>query len=151
MIDHERLKLAVKKLYEVVSELSSIAPGRHFTPDGHMVGSLGEVLVADLYGLDLEPASNPGFDARTKDGLQVEIKCTQGKSVAFRSSPEHTIAIKLNQDGSFDELYNGPGHLIWEQFQGKPLPKNGQYSISVTKLRALNLEVPPHERIVKKT
>jgi hypothetical protein len=38
-------------------------PGRHFTPDGHMVGSLGECLVAHAYGLELQTASNKGFDA----------------------------------------------------------------------------------------
>jgi hypothetical protein len=67
--------------------------GRPFTPDGHMVGSLGECLVADAYNLDLMPPSNKGFDAKTKGGKNVEIKATQSKSVEFRSCPEHTIII----------------------------------------------------------
>jgi hypothetical protein len=28
-------------------------PGRHFTPDGHMVGSFGEALAAHHYGIEL--------------------------------------------------------------------------------------------------
>lgn len=49
-------------------------PGRHFTPDSQMVGSLGECLVADAYHLELKTAPNKGYDAVTKTGLQVKIK-----------------------------------------------------------------------------
>lgn len=32
-------------------------PGRRFTPDGHIVGSMGEVIAAERYVLSLLPAS----------------------------------------------------------------------------------------------
>jgi hypothetical protein len=115
-MDHNKFQGLIKQLYDTVNELESMFPGRHFTPDGHMVGSIGECLVADAYGLDLKTASNKGFDATTDDGKQVEIKATQSKSVAFRSEPEHAIIIKINPDGTFIETYNGPGDLIWQQF-----------------------------------
>ena len=51
MIDHDKLKTLVKQLYATVNELETMFPNRHFTPDGHLVGSLGECLVADAYGL----------------------------------------------------------------------------------------------------
>ncbi len=136
-MDHDRFQQLVKSLYSIVEDLEEMFPGRHFTPDGHMVGSLGECLVADAYGLKLMNASNEGFDAVTEDGLKVEIKATQAKSVAFRSCPEHTIVIKINKDGSFDECFNGPGALVWKQFEGKKLPSNGQFQISVKKLAEL--------------
>ena len=142
MIDHNKLQSLVKQLYSAVKELEEMFPGRHFTPDGHMVGSLGECLVADAYDLELRTASNKGYDAVTADGLEVEIKATQSESVAFRSNPSYTIVIKLFPDGTFDEIYNGPGHLVWDQFIGKRLPSNGQYQISLTKLRKLNNDVP---------
>ena len=78
MIDHDKLQSLVKQLYATVKELEAMFPGRHFTPDGHMVGSLGECLVADAYCLQLRAASNKGYDAVTEDGRQVEIKATQG-------------------------------------------------------------------------
>jgi len=92
-MNHDKFQDLIKQLYSTVSELESMFPGRHFTPDGHMVGSIGECLVADAYGLDLKRASNKGFDAIVPDGKKVEIKATQSKSVAFRSEPEHTIII----------------------------------------------------------
>lgn len=126
-------------------------PRRHFTPDGHMVGSIGECLVADAYGLELMNASNKGYDALSPSGLQVEIKATQAKSVAFRSQPKHTIAIKILPNGTFEEIFNGPGNLVWQQFDGKPLPSNGQYQISLNKLKELNKQVDKSQRILRVT
>lgn len=39
----------IRKLYEIVAELETYFPDRHFTPDGHLVGSIGEVLAAYYY------------------------------------------------------------------------------------------------------
>lgn len=147
MIDHSKLQSLVKQLYATVSELEALFPGRRFTPDGHMVGSLGECLVADAYGLELKTASNKGYDAVTKSGLQVEIKATQSSVVAFRSQPQHTIVIKLKPDGSFDEVYNGPGTLVWAQFKDKKLPSNGQFQTSLMMLRKLNQLVASADRV----
>ncbi|HDO1357410.1 DUF6998 domain-containing protein [Aeromonas veronii] len=151
MIDHKRFQRLVQQLYSTVEELEKMFPGRHFTPDGHMVGSIGECLVADAYGLELMNASNKGYDALSPSGLQVEIKATQAKSVAFRSQPEHTIAIKILPNGTFEEIFNGPGNLVWQQFDGKPLPSNGQYQISLNKLKELNKQVDKSQRILRVT
>lgn len=147
MIDQAKFQTLVKQLYAAANELEQMFPGRHFTPDGHMVGSIGECLVADAYGLELKTASNKGYDAVTEIGLEVEIKATQSNSVAFRSQSQHSIIIKILPDGTFEEIYNGPGALIWEQFKGKRLPSNGQFQISLTKLRNLNLSVDQADRV----
>jgi hypothetical protein len=112
-----------------------------------MVGSLGECLVAGAYNLDLKTASNKGYDAITEFGLEVEIKATQSNFVAFRSQPQHTIIIKIMPDGTFEEIYNGPGVLVWEQFKGKRLPNNGQFQISLNKLRQLKQSVAKADRL----
>ena len=137
----------MKDLYGIVAELEEMFPGRPFTPDGHLVGSLGECLVADAFEVDLMPPSNEGFDARSADNLKVEIKTTQGSSIAFRSCPEHAIVIKIHRDGTFDTCFNGPGKMIWDQFKGKKLPKNGQYQISLSRVQHLNARVDPRDRI----
>ena len=147
MIDHDKFQNLIKQLYSTVDELESMFPGRRFTPDGHMVGSIGECLVADAYELELMNASNKGYDATSSCGKQVEIKATQANSAAFRSEPEHAIVIKIFPNGSFEEIYNGPGKLVWEQFKGKPLPSNGQYQISLNKLKVLNQLVDASNRL----
>ena len=146
-MDHERFKKAMSDLYVVIRELEDMFPGRPFAPDGHLVGSLGECLVADAYGLDLNTPSNEGYDAEDGSGRKVEIKATQYSSVGFRSEPEHCIVIRIFKDGSFEEKYNGPGNWIWNEFHGKPTPKNGQYQISLTKLSKLQQFVPLDGRI----
>ncbi len=145
-MDSERISQVVKQIYSLVSELEVMFPGRHFTPDGHMLGSIGEVLVADYYDLELVTASTKGYDA-LKDGKRIEIKATQRSRVAFRSSPDYVLVVKINDDGSFDEVYNGPGSLIWAQFSGKRLPSNGQFQIGLAKLKKLDSLVSPHTRI----
>lgn len=150
MVDHAYFRALIKQLYANVEELEDMFPGRHFTPDGHMVGSIGECLVADAYGLELMPASNKGYDAVTATGIEVEIKATQANSVAFRSKSAHTIVIRIKPDGTFEEVYNGPGSLVWQQFDGKTLPSNGQYQISLSKLRTLNGSVPKVKRLPRR-
>jgi len=144
---NQHLKKQVRKIYEAVNELERLFPGRPFTPDGHLVGSLGECLVASAYKLSLMPPSNKGYDAITQDRKQVEIKATQAKNVAFRSCPEYAIVIRIDKEGGFEEIYNGPGDLIWREFTGRKRPSNGQYQISLHRLSALNKSIPPAKRI----
>lgn len=144
-MDRSRFPELMSQLYSVVAELESMF-GRHFTPDGHMVGSLGEALAEFHYGLKLTPPSTPGCDA-FKDGKRIEIKATQGNRVAFRSEPDYVLVLRLEKDGSFEEIYNGLGKRVWAQVAHKPRPSNGQYQISLSALRKLSSEVQQNERI----
>ena len=61
----------IKQLYKITNELEQTYPGRKFTVDGHLVGSIGEVIVAEHYGLSLLPNSTKTHDAVSKEGKQV--------------------------------------------------------------------------------
>jgi hypothetical protein len=135
----------IKNLYAIVARLEELFPGRPFTPDGHLVGSLGEVIAAHRYGLTLLPCSTPGHDCTTAAGAQVEVKATQGKSVALRSQPRHLIVLSLGPDGDASEVYDGPGDRPWPH-AGK-MQRNGQRPISLAKLRELMQYVPEASRI----
>ena len=128
----DEFKACVEGLYRIVQTLEKMFPDRPFTPDGHMVGSLGECIVADAYGLRLMAPSNEGYDAITAEGLKVEIKTTQAKSVAFRSVPDHCIVIKLLKDGSFKEIFNGPGSMLDPLLEAKKPQSNGQRQLSLS-------------------
>jgi hypothetical protein len=133
----------VERLYAIVSELEAHFPGRPFTPDGHLVGSLGEVLGAAYYDLQLLPCSSECHDATARDGRQVQIKATQGKQVAMRSTCDHLLVLRLNKDGSADEVFNGPGHLAWDA--AGPMQRNGQRPIRLSTLRKLMSQVSPSQ------
>jgi hypothetical protein len=52
-----RMKLPgpVAAIYKAVADLEAMYPGRKFTPDGHLVGSIGEVVAAEALRLILYP------------------------------------------------------------------------------------------------
>ena len=64
----------VQLLYKISQDLETLFPGRHYTPDGHMIGSIGETLAASFYGLDLFTASEETHDAKAPDGRLVQPK-----------------------------------------------------------------------------
>lgn len=135
----------IQKLYRISHELEEMFPGRHYTPDGHMIGSIGEALAASCYGLTLFEASAQTHDAQAPDGRLVQIKATQIDRISISSEPEWLIVLEIHKDGTFSEVYNGPGKLAWEHC-GK-MQKNGQRPISLARLRNLQTEVPVPDRL----
>ena len=125
----------IKELYRITTELERSYPGRKFTIDGHLVGSIGEVIVAEHYGLTLLPNSTKTHDAISTDGKYVQIKATQVHGISISSEPDYVIVIKLFSDGSWEEIYNGTGKPVWDN-AGK-MQKNGQRPISLNKLKKL--------------
>ena len=71
-----RVKLPepVARIYRAVAELEARYHPRKFTPDGHLVGSIGEVVAAEALGLTLYPMSRAGHDACDPNGCQVRSR-----------------------------------------------------------------------------
>lgn len=137
----------ITDLYRLVQQLEMLYPGRKFTPDGHLIGSIGEVIAADTYGLELLPASSKRHDAKSPSGVLVQIKATQGSKVGLRDEPQHLIVLTISKDACVTEVFNGPGAIAWA-VAGK-LQRNGQRQIAVTKLKSLMNSVPPEARLEK--
>lgn len=135
----------IRAIYKISNGLEKMFPGRHFTPDGHMVGSIGEVLVADKYRLSLLDASAKTYDAVDSHERRIQIKATQIERVSISGEPDYLIVIKIEPDGTYFEVYNGPGAPVWKQ-AGK-LQKNGQRSISLAKIKRLANYVADADKI----
>ena len=138
----------IREIFQIANELEEMYPGRHFTPDGHMVGSIGEVIAANEYDLKLFEASHPVHDAKSKDGKLVQIKATQGDRIAISECPEHLIVLKLHHDGGFAEVYNGPGSVAWK-LAGKR-QKTGQRQVALAKLCAAMADIQECDRLPNK-
>jgi len=145
-MDAKRFPELLEAIYDAVDGLEEMFPGRHFTPDGHMVGSIGEALAAHHYGLVLADAS-----AECHDGVcgerQVQVKATQVGKVAISSEPQHLLVLRIARDGTFTEEYNGPGALVWALVKDKKRPKTGQYQVQLSTLRRLMVGVPSSLRL----
>lgn len=131
-----KLPKPVADIYRAVEQLSKDYPGRKFTPDGHLVGSIGEVIAAEALGLTLYKGSHPGHDAYDANG-DVQIKMTAGRSVALYSTCTRLVVLQIINPEEAEIVYDGPGEPAWDK-AGRP-QKNGQRTISLAKLKALSL------------
>lgn len=125
-------------VFSACQELSRIT-GRPFSPDGHLVGSLGEVFAADQLGLILMSPSNHGYDAIDSDGLKVEIKATTRNTIALSASgtlAERLVVVQFDEAGSGVIAYDGPAGPVWAH--AGPKQKNGQRRISIKSLSILS-------------
>jgi hypothetical protein len=138
-----RVRDLIRQLFTVVHELTNefSEHKRRFTLDGHLIGSIGEVVAAYAFNLELLPTGTRGHDAKTSDGRLVQIKITGGKEgVVLSSPPDHLIVLQLLQKGIL-LIYNGPGDIVWEKC-GLPR-RSGERWIGLTKLQGLDNDAQP--------
>ncbi len=137
------VKEKITELLCIVEELEEKFPGRRFSLDGHLLGSIGEVLAAEYYGITLFPNNTKTHDGEV-DGKKVQIKVTQGDSVDIMDVPEYLLVLFLNKsDKNIYEVYNGP--CAWLENYEKS--GNGWYTRSLTTLFKLNNGVSDNERL----
>jgi len=130
----KRIKLpeAVAQIYRAVEELEALYRPRKFTPDGHLVGSIGEVLAAEALGLTLYPMGHAGHDAHDANG-DVQIKMTARRSIAMYSECIRLVVLRIVSSEEAEIVYDGPGKPAWEAAGRKG--KNGQRVLSLSRLR----------------
>lgn len=152
--DPVRVAELVRKLHEIVAELERMHPGRKFPLDGHLVGSLGEAAAATMFDLKLVNASSAGHDAVSRDGRKVEIKATYGNtSVGVRQTSQVADSLIVLRLPRFSEsqaeiIYNGP--MSGAREVAGTTQRNGQASMSLSRLRSRNASVAPEERIQRR-
>lgn len=129
------LPAPVAAIYRAVAELGRLYPGRKFTPDGHLVGSIGEVVAAEALGLKLHAASHPGHDAVDGASRQVQIKMTAGKSVGMYATCDRLVVLRVVCPEWAEVVYDGSGQDAWAR-AGR-MAKNGQRVVSLSRLRAI--------------
>jgi hypothetical protein len=127
----------VADIYRAVADLEKLYPGRKFTPDGHLVGSIGEVIAAEHFGLTLYSMSKTGHDAFDATG-DVQIKLTAGKSVSMFADCVRLIVLRIVSPEEVEIVYDGSGAPAWAA--AGSMQKNGQRKISLTKLKAIAAE-----------
>jgi hypothetical protein len=132
----ERIKLPapVADIYRAVAELELLYPGRPFTLDGHLPGSIAEVIAAEHFGLTLYPASKPGHDAFDANG-DVQIKWTAGNAISMYADCDRLIVLRVVSREGVEIFYDDKGGPAWAA-AGKP-QKNGQRKVGLAKLAAL--------------
>lgn len=137
----------VQDLLRIVAELEAAFPGRHFTLDGHLVGSIGEVLAEYYYGIELYKASAPKHDGEV-DGRKVQIKITQSDSIvisAKQGAPDYLLVLYMAKAGNVYEVYNGPGAEPWKL--SSKADSHGNKHVTINTLMRCDKNVCDEERI----
>lgn len=139
-------------MLKIVEALHKEFPKKNFTLDGRLVGDLGEILVEDSYELDLYEGLEKHHDGETPDGKKVQIKTTMKKNLTFPVDhiPCYYIGIQVHSDGSFTEIFNGPGAVAWESVKNRAPTKTNLHSVTISALEKLNSTVRNEDRIAKR-
>ena len=146
----------IKQLLEITQKLRDQYK-RGFPLDGRLVGDIGEVLVAEQYGLELyneNTAIHDGFEIAT--GRKVQIKASFRNYSYFPHGadkcPDYFLSVNILENGELEELYNGPGHFIVEHYivaRNLKHYKETFYTLSRGVLKQLNDSVSEQEKIKK--
>jgi hypothetical protein len=140
---------AVRQMLSIVEKLCAAYPKKKFTLDGRLVGDIGEVLVEEAYDLDLFEDVKKHHDGQCSDGRLVQIKATIKKSLTFPADhvPNYYLGVQVGADGTFIEVFNGPGAIAWEAVKSRAAPKTNLHSVSIGALKKLQEKVRPEDRI----
>lgn len=137
-------------VFQGIEKLKSAFPNRKFTVDGRLVGDIGEVIAELEYDVLLHEVSQPTHDGTTADGRNVQIKATFKDSLTFKTTPDYYLGFKLYPDGRHEEVFNGPGQLIYDRFAHRKGIGVNLLSFRVSELKEISKKVTQNDRIPKR-
>jgi hypothetical protein len=148
------IKTHIKSLLRIVSQLQKEYPQKRFTLDGRLVGDLGEVLAEESYKIRLNNGLTKHHDAMFMDGTmrKIQIKPTMKDSLTFPCDhvPDYYLGVKINEDGTIEEIFNGPGKVIKQKIKNRKTTKINLFSIPNSILKKLSEGVTADQRIPKR-
>jgi len=150
MTSRHEIARALESIFSGISHLQDSFPGRQFTIDGRLVGDIGEVIAAMIYEIELDEVSQHTHDGTTSNGGRVQIKATFQDALTFKSVPEYYLGIKINSDGTFEEIYNGPGQSIFDHYAHRSGIGEKLLRFSNAQLKKLASRVPDNQRIPRR-
>ncbi|OGF62205.1 hypothetical protein A2926_00090 [Candidatus Giovannonibacteria bacterium RIFCSPLOWO2_01_FULL_44_40] len=139
-----QLKEAIKDLYSSVAKLRAVFPGKPFTPDGRIVGDIGEAIAALKFNVVLDRKLRRDWDGYRIDSsgkkCEVQVKTTQ-KDETYLKKPPHEgdlIVFKIFDNGEWECCYDGKIMRVWNSLAKQKLDSTGAKFIQLARLRNLN-------------
>ena len=147
MANAKRIHQLLNQLYSVCDELSQECDGRPCTPSGFCVGTPGEFLAADAFGLTLLPGNSKDFDALTDLGEPVQIRTSgKGAYVPIYGGEGLLLVVKIRRT-TLEMIYGGPAVNAWDL--ARQPNHRGTRSIGISTLMRLHAELPPPLRMAR--
>ena len=98
------IKQQVQRLVEIVAQLEAEFPGRHFTLDGHLVGSIGEVMAAYYYGIELYAASTEIHDGEVDGKKSIDIDKIQKSDIVGIRKNTFGCEVMVSDRTKYEEM-----------------------------------------------
>lgn len=150
MPKHKAITDSLALIFQGIDQLKNTFPERAFTIDGRLVGDIGEVIAALEYDLAIDTTSQPNYDGVTSSGQKVQIKATFKNSLTFKTVPDYYLGFKLYPNGEYEEIFNGPGQLIYERYNHRKNIGVSLLSFPIEELRKISTSIPITERIPRR-
>ena len=141
------ISTALTHIFNGIDQLSNAFPEKAFTIDGRLVGDIGEVIATLEYDIEIYTVQQARHDGKTSDGRKVQVKATFKDSLTFKSTPDYYLGFKLFNDGRHEEVFNGPGQIIFERYKYRKGIGKTLLSFPIAELKRLSDTVPKSDRI----
>ena len=133
----EGVKSMMNVIYSSLRVLRIFAPEYNWKGIGNVLGDYGECVAIHHYGWHKAPPGTEGYDATTKDGKTVAIKTNHASAaVGFRGDADLMLAIRVEEDGSWREIYYGDFQKIKDNSNFSK--RDNKHTITVSKLKKLH-------------
>lgn len=151
MANSNTIKEALAHIFRGISILGDAFGHRKFTIDGRLVGDVGEIIAELNYAIALDAVGQSHHDATTTDGRRVQIKATFKDQLTFRYTPDLYLGFKLHPDGEYEEVFNGPGRIIFDRYCHRKGIGERLLSFPVSELKRLSAQIGESDRVPKRT
>ncbi len=149
-MSREAIANGLRLIFQGIETLKHAFPSRAFTIDGRLVGDVGEIVAALEYDVILHDVSQLTHDAVTSDGRKAQIKATFKDSLTFKTVPDLYLGFKLYPDGQHEEVFKGPGEIIYKRYSSRKGVGVSLLSFPISELRKLSEAVPSAQRVVRR-
>jgi len=147
-IKNQNISAALQMIFKGIEMLrEGFNSKRQFTIDGRLVGDIGEIIAELEYDIEIDEKSQPTHDGTTSCGRRVQVKSTFQDQLTFKGGYDLYLGLKLHKDGTFEEIYNGPGHYITKQYSHRKGIGTTLLSFPIGSLKKLQKRVPMIDKV----
>jgi hypothetical protein len=140
-------------MFEAQKELHKVFPKKPFTPDGRMIGDIGEAIAELTYQVAIDKCLRKHWDGKREDVCagcpEVQVRATQKDVGYVKESPDDgcLLVFKIFPDGTWECCYNGNTARVWRSLDAKKVNRAGEKFIGLDALRELDRAVGEGERV----
>jgi len=145
----EDVPARISELLAAERALNSIFADIHFVPVQIRATPIAQAWAAYLYGLTVWDADfYTDLNAMTQDGAEVRVEAVTAEDddIGLLNVGKYLAVLQIGEDGSQQEIFNGPGALVWPHAYEGGIREPAR-AISISTLKELAERVPQNLRL----